>query len=365
MNLHEIYTDPHLLLPKSVPSNITFRKYMEEIFEEYLNLLRKVNPTTNKIIGMTTPINLTGVIGIQEKFIEGILESIKIYFDGQPANAYKKFEEVLEYRKSKYNKILNINEFDIDENFYRIRIKEENFPLTSSEMFHIPFSLRGKVSTQRYSIPGFPSLYLGKTLYVAWEELNRPSLDKFQAVRLITKNKVKYLDLTTSDWGTNNLNKHAYKYLMTWPLIAACSIKVKDYTDTFKPEYIVPQLLLQWIRNSGDIDGIKYDSTHVDKIKLKSDGELYNLVLPVKENKDKGLCKHLVALFEMTETISNQLLEYSSGGQTFLHSKAEFDKIDKKIPSLEIIKGIKHPYSFSSLGHMELILDGMKTKKIV
>jgi hypothetical protein len=170
--------------------------------------------------------------------------------------------------------------------------------------------------------------------------------------------------LTTNDWGTDNLNKTAYKYLMTWPLIAACSIKVKDYSDTFKPEYIIPQLLLQWVRNIGDIDGIKYNSTHIDKTVLFNDGDLYNLVLPVKENKDEGYCNHLVNLFEMTETISKQLLEYSTGGQYFLYSTEELDKINKKIPALEIIKGQIFPYSYSVLGHMELKLDNMKTKKI-
>jgi hypothetical protein len=151
---------------------------------------------------------------------------------------------------------------------------------------------------------------------------------------------------------------------MTWPLIAACSIKVSNYNDTFKPEYIIPQLLLQWVRNTGDIDGIKYSSTHINKTGLADEGDLYNLVLPVKENKDEGYCNHLVNLFEITETISKQLLEYSTGGQTFLHRQEELDTINKKIPPLEIIKGRKFPYSYSVLGLMELTLDSMKTKKV-
>lgn len=364
MTLQEIYNDKHLLLPKEIPSVKTYRSFLNHLFDKYILLLKDIAPKKIKIDGLKTEINLLNVIKIQEEFVKGIEETIEIYFDGQPAKAYTKFAEVIEFRKGKYKKILNISEFDIDESFYRIRKKEDNFPLSSVEMFHIPFHSRGKVSTQRYSIPGFPSLYLAKTLFVAWEELNRPNLDGFQAVRLLSKKKISYLDLTTNDWGSNNLNKTAYKYLMTWPLIAACSIKVKDYNDTFKPEYIIPQLLLQWVRNTGDIDGIKYNSTHIDKTELNGKGELYNLVLPVKENKDEGYCNHLMELFEITETISKQLLDYSTGGQTFLYTQAELDKINQKIPSLEIIKGRKFPYSYSVLGHMELILDGMKTKKV-
>lgn len=364
MTLQEIYSDKHLLLPKAIPVGKSYRGFLSELFDKYILLLKSIKPRVIQIDGLKTETDLSNVIKIQEEFVNGIKETIEIYFDGQPAKAYTKFSEIIDFRKGKYKKILNIQEFDIDENFYRIRKKEENFALSSFEMFHIPFHSRGKVSTQRYSIPGFPSLYLAKTLYVAWEELNRPSLDSFQAVRLASKKTISYLDLTTNDWGTDNLNKTAYKYLMTWPLIAACSIKVKDYIDTFKPEYIIPQLLLQWVRNTGDIDGIKYNSTHIDKTELIGKGELYNLVLPVKENKDEGYCNHLMELFEITETISKQLLEYSTGGQTFLYTKAELDKINQKIPSLEIIKGRKFPYSYSVLGHMELILDGMKTKKV-
>ena len=229
-------------------------------------------------------------------------------------------------------------------------------------MFHIPFELRGKVTTQRYSIPGFPSLYLGKTLYVTWEELNRPRLDNFQAVRLKTTKSIQFLDLTPSDWGEDNLNNKAYKYLMTWPLVAACSIKVKDYSDSFRPEYIIPQLLLQWIRQNKELDGIKYNSTHIETGLLKSTGDLYNLVLPVKENKDEGYCTHLVNTFEVTETISWQLLEYAIGGQAFIGDGG--NAINKKIPTIEIIKGRKYPYSYSALGNMEGYLDGMPTKKI-
>lgn len=364
MTLQDIYQDPHLLLPKGIPPSKTYRSYLNDLFTKYLELLKEITPNINKIEGLARPIKLTNIIAIQKEFIKGILETIDIYYDGQPAKAYSRFQEVLDYRKGKYKKILNIDTYIEEENFYRIRKKEENFALSSLEMFHIPFDSRGKVSTQRYSIPGFPSLYLAKTLYVAWEELNRPSLDSFQAVRLISKKQLTYLDLTTTDWGKDNLNKTAYKYLMTWPLIAACSIKVSNYSDTFKPEYIIPQLLLQWVRNNGDIDGIKYASTHIDKQKLNSEGELYNLVLPVKQNKDAGYCDQLVDIFEITETISNQLLEYSTGGQTFLYRDIELNNINKKIPSIEIIKGRKYPYSYSALGRMELILDSMKTKKI-
>ena len=97
-------------------------------------------------------------------------------------------------------------------------------------------------------------------------------------------------------------------------------------------------------------------------IAQKSKGQFYNLVLPVKEVKDEGYCNQLASTFEMTETISWQLMEYAIGGQSFIGDDS--DPINEKIPTIEIIKGRKYPYSFSALGNMESYLDGMSTKKI-
>src|SRR5690606_36080601 len=106
-------------------------------------------------------------------------------------------------------------------------------------------------------------------------------------------------------------------FFMLFPLIACCSVKVKNPEDTFKPEYIIPQLLLQWVRNNDRIDGIKYKSTHLTPELYKQEGELSNLVIPVKSNQAKGYCKHSKSLFEMTEVVSWQLHEYALGGQFF------------------------------------------------
>ncbi len=41
-------------------------------------------------------------------------------------------------------------------------------------MLHIPFCNRELVSTQRFSVPGVPCLYLGTTSYVCWLEMDKP-----------------------------------------------------------------------------------------------------------------------------------------------------------------------------------------------
>jgi len=364
MEFRDLVKDSFFHLPKEAPKNTSYREFIFDLLDQYLLLLSTLKNKTVNIEGLSKPKRISTTIKIQDEFIKGLKRTIHLYLDGQPSNAYAQFQDTINYRTGKYKKILNISSFHTDENFYRIRLKQENFALSSKEMFHIPFELRGKVTTQRYSIPGFPSLYLAKTLYVGWEELHRPSLNNFQAVRLKNVKKLKYLDLTASNISENLTSDKAYKYLMTWPLIACCSIKVGDYSDPFKPQYIVPQLLTQWIRNNKELDAIKYNSTHITTNDIETTGDLYNIVLPVRDNKDSGYCDNLTNMFEITETISQQLLDFKSGGMTFLDSEKEIKRISDKIPAIEFIRGSKTPYGYSILGKLEKELDRMKTKKI-
>ncbi|MES2456357.1 MAG: RES family NAD+ phosphorylase [Bacteroidota bacterium] len=363
MEFSDIFKHRTLTLPKNIPQGKTYREFIGSLFESYLALFESVESESIRIRGMRLQISISSMINRQRRFTNGFLDAIDTYFDGQPAQAYEIFNTTMNERLESFKTLQNIRRFLPGENFYRIRIKEENYPLGASEMFHIPFQYRGRVTTQRFSIPGFPSLYLGKTIYVAWEELKRPSLDRFQAVRLEAIKPISCLDLTRPDWGHDPLQIAAYRYLMIWPLIAGCSIRVSNPGDSFKPEYIIPQLLLQWVRNVGVIDGIIYASTNIKLKPGKQLKDLYNIVLPVKDNTDEGLCTSLTKKFEITSSISKQLLQ-SASNRVFLRNRSQHALIDAKIPPLEIIRGRPSSYSSTELGYLEMILDEMETYPI-
>lgn len=364
MKFEEIFNDRHLLLPKNIPSNRDFRTYLNDMFNNYIELLEEISPKIIKLKGQKNSSNLQTGILRQKELIKGINTAIGHYYDGRPFLAYQEFAKTMETRVARYRSMLNIRRYLAEHNFYRIRIKNDNQVFSSNEMFHIPFQFRGKVSTQRYSIPGFPSLYLGSSLYVCWEELDRPKIDEFQAVRLQSKKEIIFLDLTYPKFDKNEIDAEAYKYIMTWPLIAACSIRVKNSSDNFKPEYIIPQLLLQWARDNKGIDGIRYTSTHIESKSLASHTGLSNLVLPVKENKNSGFCNELKTTFDITETLSWQLLEFASAGQAYLYTQTEIDILNKKVPKLEIIKSVKSNYATTSFGKLERYLNNLGTKPI-
>ncbi|MFW8247620.1 hypothetical protein ACOIDW_27415, partial [Klebsiella pneumoniae] len=66
-----------------------------------------------------------------------------------------------------------------NENKPLFRVRKSDTPLSErEEIFHIPFTERQNVSAQRYSVAGLPCLYLGTSLYVCWQEMNKPDFDK-------------------------------------------------------------------------------------------------------------------------------------------------------------------------------------------
>lgn len=77
------------------------------------------------------------------------------------------------------------------------------------------------VSTQRFSIPGVPCLYLGTTSYVCWLEMDKPHDSEFN--------------------------------------VYATSFSIKNKERKFKSEYIVSQLIMQCLSELL-IDGIAYAS---------------------------------------------------------------------------------------------------------
>lgn len=204
--------------------------------------------------------------------------------------------------------------------YYRTRLKENNDKVIFEEkdLFHVPFNMRGAVTTKRYSLPGYPCLYLGRSIYVCWEEMRRPALSDFATSALKAQEDLFLLDL--------RLKKRMYSeencitFLKMLPIILACSMRVANENDNFKPEYILPQLLLHIIivKNQGDdleeesenqkikLGGIEYTSTAVN-----DDFDFINnesvttfcladcIVLPVKIVKDSKskYCEELAKKF--------------------------------------------------------------------
>lgn len=140
------------------------------------------------------------------------------------------------------------------------RIRKGSFDSTQDgEIFHIPFEKRHLVDTQRYSIPGYPILYLSGSLFTAWCEMDKPELEGLSFAGFQFKNQELFVDLgypynSTKIWEW-------YSLFVMYPLLMACMVRVKNSSAPFKPEYIMPQLMMKLIREHGSrFSGIAYMS---------------------------------------------------------------------------------------------------------
>jgi len=359
----QIIQDPSTNLP--ICYNGSFRENLRMKISEYQRLISELSDSNH------LQFSLAEFQQRNKDLSRGILASIDAYYTGNPRQAYNELKNALS--------LCNINQYldkqhDLprDTHLFRIRICKENYPLSKEDLFHIPFNLRHLVKTQRYSIPGLPSLYLANSIFTAWEELGRPDANTIHAVKVENKKSCKLLDLTTDffarqvDFMDEQIDFQKVEYnLMIWPLLAACSFKVQHIDAPFKPEYIIPQLLLQWV-NKNTVNGIKYSSTHIDINKMKHQGKFYNIVLPVKDTqRDHGYCTHLLSFFKSTQVLPYTLRQLVTTSDRFHNQESISSRINKDIRKIEILKGHPQPYYQTTFGIIEHNLNALQLEEFI
>ena len=206
--------------------------------------------------------------------------------------------------------------------FYRIRsgdfrIKDPaNSKKQKAELFHIKKDLRNRIGAYRYSVAGYPCLYLASDRELAWFECGMPKQFSFCQMVITEEGEgaLKLIDFShrpvellssITPWILNaQRNNKAenekiiyydflIKYIITYPLAAACSVKVKDRGNKYVEEYIFPQLFMSWIRERDDIDGVRYKSS-LNSTLVQGMGAI-NVALPVKKFRNDGLDEQLTA----------------------------------------------------------------------
>lgn len=218
---------------------------------------------------------------------------------GQQAEAYLKMKSIL---KSLDDDGL-FCEHDVESFLYRMRVCDLRRNIARKELFHIPFNMIRRVETQRYSTPGLPCLYLARSIYCCWEEMHRPSIENTLVSAFKAQDDFDLVDLRIPDIERFRLFESWY--MKAFPLIIACSIPVVHEKSAFKPEYIIPQFVLQWVIEDGGENkaiGVTYTSTFATKDFFELDYEWDNIVLPAIEQIPKSeYCNRLARLFKVTK----------------------------------------------------------------
>lgn len=270
----KLFNDTELFLPK-VWDGSDFNKALKALFEHYLE---RVDEFFHKHIGQSEDEQYHAAI---KEACDSIRASVKAYLDGFPARAFERLfaamKVLMETPLKIYYKSSMREGIDIEDNLclFRAACVNDIKPYDRSRMFHAPYNLRSKVPTCRYSIAGYPSLYLGTSLELCCEEIHvNPVYDRvlasmFKLERSIeqsnTNIKVIELGIKPQDFLENDNIRNERKqrridhyllhgnsvrtaYLLWYPLIAACSFIRTNKNDPFAAEYIIPQLLMQWVR---------------------------------------------------------------------------------------------------------------------
>jgi hypothetical protein len=90
--------------------------------------------------------------------------------------------------------------------------------------------------------------------------------------------------------------------------MAACSVRRKYDDAPFVEEYIVPQLLLQWVTERNEVQGIAYFSVRLEP-RTDTSTLQTNFVFPVRKSAPAGVCEALREWVTLTEPAYWPLLE--------------------------------------------------------
>jgi len=273
--------------------------YIQRLLDTYYNELNTM-PSP-----VSTSVNWMTFLADMDSLNKMILECLNLYAQAKIADSIIKFHDILRTKTSFLTLVVDPAKKE-DKNWYRMRLQEdEKRVFSANEMFHIPFNLRHKVSLARYSVSGYPCLYISRSVWATWEEMHEPKLSDFTVSRLELQSSINVLDLRVPVWHDNYDEKELLKQLYTIPLVLACSVKVKYPKDNFKPEYIIPQLVMLAIAYS-DVPymGCAYTSTRRNPIFTWPDIRLLdNIALPVKlVNQTQKLCPKLCSLFKVSDS---------------------------------------------------------------
>jgi len=232
----------------------TVVQYLERHFQSYLNDLVSASQGENPLLEQRFCKKLRKRIKKIRSFCKDIVDVEQAYRNGNIKEAYaigeQLFNRMQPYFIPRYSWAGN------DGVFYRIREGDHRAPAggdsrkAKSELFHIRDAKRSKISAHRYSVSGYPCLYLANGFELCWFESGVPKKFSYcemsiaetgdKALRLIDFGN-RPIDLLSKIFvWLSNAQRHDNKkekkkildyllnYITIYPLAAGEPAKIKD-----------------------------------------------------------------------------------------------------------------------------------------
>lgn len=329
----EAYLDNNIngfSLPITVNTNEEYRKILEKKLLEYVECLNRpafaYDKKTLEFIKNECKLILKIIDNLISgndqcvgKMIEDMLSPFKedSFFVSELDKSYSfrgiaPFDDLQRSEYDDYAKMM-----DRELTFYRVRTKnrDDKENITDIEhMLHLPYDLRDKADSMRFSVAGLPGLYLGTTTYVCSQECKWNEIDELYASVFVpnsTGKMLNILNLTVSQALINGIyNRNLDKsniikcrlqndMLKIFPLVIAISFSVKN-DEKVKYQYLLSQALMQEANRNG-IDGIAY-------LSMKGEDEFQypqgvNLAIPAVDISEKNNYSEKCAGFNVSRPV--------------------------------------------------------------
>lgn len=329
--------------------------YLERHFKKFSDDIEIAASGSNPLLGTEFCAQVLDNISLIKSICNKLVEIGRINRNGQIKDAFESAYNLFSSMEPYY--LSRLSWAGRDGDYYRIRQGDLRIKLgddsrkKKAELFHIKDSKRNLIGAYRFSIPGFPCLYLTSGFELGWFESGMPK--QFSYCRMLIEesgdNALRLIDISNRPvellsgirvWILNakdnqdelrKIHNYFLNYIITYPLAAACSIKVKDRDDKFVEEYVIPQMFMNWVRENGSHDGIRYKSS-LNTTLVQGMGAV-NIALPVKKFRDDGLCERLTSKIAVSDIAYLDVNEEFKKYQQYLQDIIDFkiDLWDKRI----------------------------------
>ena len=279
----------------------SFHSILKEELDMYLEQIKRLNWKD-----IEQNISHRRFISIEKSICKRINDAIYDVRNGMANKAYQEIEKILqipELDKYLYDNTIT----SIYKTFYRLRKINPDIGIQENEIKHCPFESVHKLGNFRFSLSGFPCLYLGSSIDVCKKEIGfNPNSSYCHGTFEIKSGKnIRLLNICPFD--NKGKIRDELGFLLLYPLYLSCLTKKQCTGDAhFYEEYIIPQLLLLYVRMQNEkdknnpekqINGIRYLSTYYEKGQDVLD--MMNYVFPVTQIKDSGYDDELLDNFDI------------------------------------------------------------------
>lgn len=283
-------------------NNLSVLDYLRKnTYPEFLRIIKTINCITNDYNNI-------------EELCYSIIETLSFYNDGMLLKSYSAFYEAIDkiHQKLYFSYIEETNNIHGEwEKYCRVRSCRSDEKYSALEMLHLPFTMREKASTKRFSLPGTPCSYMSLQDCLAWLECDKPENFVLMKIGINSKEKKKYkilrLDIRPHEYfrldGFNNIPQGQVKLFLTnlcytLPIVSACSFVCKHKEAAFKEEYIIPQMLISWLKEKESYYiGVRYN-TSTDNPEAYTYGG-HNIAIPITLPGKNGYCEKLQKIFDI------------------------------------------------------------------